>query len=157
MEFMLEEGDPNSKEFIANVLVPEIAKAIRNGCIDLDAQDDGSICSKFASLVSQGVTDTFMKKSNSNLSDSSVGTEEKEVKQFSSILMSCLEKTLDSSYTDGKAKRVGGSKLKSPINPPEKIERSERTELTTHLPTSTSHQWVHELKVFLKLHFIGFD
>jgi hypothetical protein len=122
-------------DLVDKELVPEIIKGVRNGYLNLDALDDGVICSSFASLIARKVT-TIMSNSSHDPSRS------KEMHRgYIEILMSSLEKTM-SDHAVGKA--ISPEFVNS--HPQQKLQLK-----------PISRQWASELKVFLKLHSVRLD
>lgn len=135
LECILDEGQIGSY-LVNNELVPELVKSVRNGYLNLDALDEGVICSAFASLVSSKVT--------SIMADSSRDRTAKGTQDYVGILMRSLEKMMGSTNPAGK-------KLRQNTNP------KTSGDLSAQGPrlTPVSLQWVNELKVFLRLHSVG--
>src|SRR3989442_8688478 len=146
LQHILEEGQ-GAEELVDKELVPEIIKGVRNGYLNLDALNDGVICSAFASLVAKKVIDIV----SSSGPDHSGRSKEKH-RHYIDILMSALEKTVASSkHADG---RHNANFRSDSIVAKDDLDQLNRTK---SLLTPTSRQWGNELKVFLKLHSVRFD
>jgi hypothetical protein len=86
---IIEEGQ-SAAEHVDRELLPEIIKAIRNGYLNLDAADEGVICSAFASIISRKVTARMAIRHKDYLP-------KKEHGDIIDTLMRSLEKTMASS------------------------------------------------------------
>jgi len=146
LQSIIEQGK-EAEEFVGKELIPEIIGGVRNGYLNLDASDEGVICSAFASLVSRKVTDLV----SSSERDHSVKSREKH-RQKIDILMRCLERTTSNSIQpeqrkqDRSVSRMGLTKG----------DFGQSSDVKNEL-TPLSRQWGNELKVFLKLHSVRFD
>jgi hypothetical protein len=138
LQHILEE-DQEAEDLVDIELVPEIIKGVRNGYLNLDALDEGVICSAFASLVARKVIDIVSSLGGSLHSDRS----EEKHGRYIDVLMSCLEKTTGySNYSE--IGKQDNSRFSSDAD----IAKSQLKPL--------SRQWGNELKVFLKLHALRF-
>ena len=144
-EHILEEGQ-GAEELVDKELVPEIIKGVRNGYLNLDALNDGVICSAFASLAARKVIDLV---SSSNPDHS--GRSKEKSKHYIDILMSALEKTIAFSKH---ANRQDNAKSISDSNAAED-HLAQLNQAKSQL-TPISSQWANELKVFLKLYSARF-
>jgi len=123
-------------ELVDKELVPEIVNGVRNGYLNLDALDEGVVCSAFASLISRKLAAII-----ANLGrDRSGGSREKH-RGYIDILMHSLEKTM----------ATGGHKVERARG-----VRDDATLQALRL-SPISNQWGTELKVFLKLHSVMLD
>jgi hypothetical protein len=132
---LLGEGQ-SATELVDKELVPEIVNCVRNGYLNLDALDEGVICSAFASLISRKLAAIIATLSR----DHSAGSREKH-RGYVDILMRSLEKSMTSSlHKVDKARRLQDARVLQKL----------------HLAPISS-QWGTELKVFLKLHSVRFE
>lgn len=125
---MLEE-DQNAADLVNKELVPEIITRVRDGYLNLDALDDGVICTAFASIIARKVTDMI-----SASRERSSRAKETHRDYVVDIMMRSLEKTTVSFV--------------------HKVDKAKEQNLQL---TPISRQWCNELKVFLKLHSVRFD
>lgn len=126
----------SAAELVDKELVPEIVNGVKNGYLNLDALDEGVICSAFASLISRKITAIISTPSR----DHSAGSREKH-RDYVDILLRSLEKTVASSaHKVDKARRL------------QKDHDLQKLQLEP-----VSRQWGSELKVFLKLHSVKLE
>jgi hypothetical protein len=147
---IMEDGQ-DGIDFVEKEVMPEIIKGVKNGYLNLDALDEGVICSAFASLIARNVITISSKDHSANSKETH--------KDYIDMLMRSLEKTID---------------LKDPVidkrKEPEKdnISRSSHSDMeknshSNHMHqqqlhlASVSRQWCSELKVFLRLHAVRLD
>src|SRR2546422_518073 len=146
LQHILEDGQ-GAEELVDKELVPEIIKGVRNGYLNLDALNDGVICSAFASLVARKVID-IVSTSGPDRSDRS----KEKHRHYIDILMGALEKTIASSKH---ANRRDNANFRSDSS----IAKDDLGQLNRAKSrlAPVSRQWGNELKVFLKLHSVRFD
>lgn len=118
-------------------LVPEIVNGVKNGYLNLDALDEGVICSAFGSLISRKLTAIISTVSR----DHSAGSRKKQ-RDYIDMLMRSLEKTMTPSIhkVDNNAKALQEDRVLQKLR---------------LAPIST--QWGSELKALLKLHSVWFE
>jgi len=146
LQYILEEG-PGAEGLVDKELVPEIIKGVRNGYLNLDALNDGVICSAFASLVARKVIDIVSSSGPDNS-----GRSKEKYRHYIDILMSALEKTVASSkHAD---RRDNANFRSDSIVAKDDLDQLKRAKSWL---APVSRQWGNELKVFLKLHSVRFD
>ena len=140
-KYILEEGQ-SGIALVDKELVPEIVNSVRNGYLNIDALDEGVICSAFASVIARKMTN-LMTMSGRHQSGKSKETHRDQV----DILMRSLEKTLARNRDSVSNTRM----LRKDVTDPSRLP----TQKSRIAPVM--NQWGNELKVFLKLHSVRLD
>ncbi len=122
-------------DLVEKEIMPEIIKCIKNGYLNLDALDEGVICSAFASLIARKVI-TISTPVHSS-------TSKETGRSHIDMVMRSLDKTIDS--IDAMI-----DKPKADCN--QLLQQQKKSDLTP-----VSHQWCSELKVFLRLQAVRYD
>lgn len=118
---------------VGTLLVPEIAKSVKNGYLNLEATDDSIMCSSFASVVARAVMGMMIKSGIE--ANPQIGS--KEGGQYAKILLRCVDRML--------------AEDRVPVN-----ENGKDGSFSEHL-TPVPMRWAKELKVFLRLSAVSLD
>jgi hypothetical protein len=144
LKHIINEGE-TAEKLVDQELLPEIVLAVRNGYLNLDAVDEGVICSAFASIISRKITSIMATQSDSK----------KGQKNYTGILMRAVDKTISlsaNSFNGGSSDKKGKPET---FKADSSGIRSEQGYNPNLMPIS--RQWCTELKVFLKVHSVSLD
>jgi hypothetical protein len=138
-------------DLVENEIMPEIIRCVKNGYLNLDALDEGVICSAFASLIARKVITISTPEH--------TPTSKETYRDYIDILMHSLEKTIASTdpvidKTKGQEEDNGALSASSHKAKDENNQSHQHKKFDL---APISHRWCNELKVFLRLQAVRFD